>query len=67
MIREAKIPKPIVLHYKKYCLNNSSRNWNLMVKLGVISKYDKLISWYAEMMIAPKKSRDVRINLHRHN
>lgn len=32
-----------------------------MEKLGVISKYDKLTPWYDEMMIAPKKSRDVHI------
>ena len=32
-----------------------------MEKLRVISKCDKLIPRYDEMMIAPKKSRDVHI------
>ena len=32
-----------------------------MEKLRVISKCDKLIPWYDEMMIAPKKPRDVHI------
>ena len=55
------MPNHLLFGLQEILLEQFKQKSEHMEKLGEISKYDKLTPWYDEMMIAPKKSRDVHI------